>query len=187
MIVCLARRLIRRSVEAIPVRRLWPAFLDFPASGPVVGQATASSSPRSCTIPATRPLPPENLKQEWIELFNRGAQTVNLAGWRFSDGVDFVFPGRGARGGPVPGRGGRCECLQGQVPRRDQCRGRLDRLAEQFRREDRIGRSPPARWWTSSSTRIKATGPCASWGQWTVASGAGSGPMPTMAAANLWS
>ncbi len=34
----------------------------------------------------------ENLKLEWIELFNRGAVTVNLAGWRFSDGVEFVFP-----------------------------------------------------------------------------------------------
>jgi hypothetical protein len=35
---------------------------------------------------------PENLKQEWIELFNRSTQAVNLAGWRFSDGVEFVFP-----------------------------------------------------------------------------------------------
>jgi hypothetical protein len=35
---------------------------------------------------------PENLKQEWIELLNRGTQSVNLAGWRFSDGVAFVFP-----------------------------------------------------------------------------------------------
>ncbi len=35
---------------------------------------------------------PENLKQEWIELFNPGTQTVNLTGWRFSDGVEFVFP-----------------------------------------------------------------------------------------------
>ena len=35
---------------------------------------------------------PENLKQEWIELFNRGTQTVNLTGWRFSEGVEFVFP-----------------------------------------------------------------------------------------------
>jgi uncharacterized repeat protein (TIGR02543 family) len=35
---------------------------------------------------------PENLGQEYIELFNRGATSVNLAGWKFSDGVDFNFP-----------------------------------------------------------------------------------------------
>jgi hypothetical protein len=35
---------------------------------------------------------PENLQQEWIELFNPGTQTVSLTGWRFSDGVEFVFP-----------------------------------------------------------------------------------------------
>jgi hypothetical protein len=35
---------------------------------------------------------PEDTKQEWIELLNRGTETINLAGWRFSDGVDFVFP-----------------------------------------------------------------------------------------------
>jgi len=34
---------------------------------------------------------PEDLGQEYIELLNRGAHPVNLAGWRFSDGVDFVF------------------------------------------------------------------------------------------------
>jgi hypothetical protein len=35
---------------------------------------------------------PEDLRLEWIELFNRGTLTVNLAGWRLSDGVEFVFP-----------------------------------------------------------------------------------------------
>ena len=30
--------------------------------------------------------------EEWIELFNRGTATVNLAGWTFSDGIDFTFP-----------------------------------------------------------------------------------------------
>jgi hypothetical protein len=35
---------------------------------------------------------PENLGQEYIELFNRGAEPANLAGWRFTNGVDFVFP-----------------------------------------------------------------------------------------------
>jgi hypothetical protein len=34
----------------------------------------------------------ENPKEEYVELFNRGATPVNVNGWRFSDGVDFVFP-----------------------------------------------------------------------------------------------
>jgi len=35
---------------------------------------------------------PENIQEEYIELFNRGNGRVDLAGWRFSDGVDFTFP-----------------------------------------------------------------------------------------------
>jgi len=34
----------------------------------------------------------ENMGQEYIELFNNGGEPVSLEGWRFSDGVDFVFP-----------------------------------------------------------------------------------------------
>lgn len=33
-----------------------------------------------------------NPLEEYIELFNRGTGTVNLAGWRISKGVDFTFP-----------------------------------------------------------------------------------------------
>ena len=35
---------------------------------------------------------PENLGEEYIELFNRGTESINLSGWQFSDGVEFVFP-----------------------------------------------------------------------------------------------
>ncbi len=35
---------------------------------------------------------PENTGAEYIELFNCGNETINLSGWRFSDGVDFAFP-----------------------------------------------------------------------------------------------
>ncbi|MBW8040575.1 MAG: hypothetical protein FVQ85_11300 [Planctomycetes bacterium] len=35
---------------------------------------------------------PENLREEYIELFNNGNELVNFSGWRFSDGVDFAFP-----------------------------------------------------------------------------------------------
>ena len=34
---------------------------------------------------------PENMGQEYIELFNLGAESVNLSGWRLSDGVEFTF------------------------------------------------------------------------------------------------
>ncbi len=35
---------------------------------------------------------PEDIRAEYIELFNRGTEPVSLSGWRFSNGVDFVFP-----------------------------------------------------------------------------------------------
>ncbi|MBI4664218.1 MAG: lamin tail domain-containing protein [Verrucomicrobia bacterium] len=34
----------------------------------------------------------ENPLEEYIELFNRGASSINLRGWRISDGVEFTFP-----------------------------------------------------------------------------------------------
>jgi hypothetical protein len=34
----------------------------------------------------------ENVLEEYIELFNKGAGAVGLNGWRFSEGVDFTFP-----------------------------------------------------------------------------------------------
>lgn len=32
------------------------------------------------------------MEEEYLELHNRGASAVNLAAWRLSAGVDFVFP-----------------------------------------------------------------------------------------------
>jgi CotH kinase protein/Lamin Tail Domain len=34
----------------------------------------------------------EDVRQEYVELFNRGVKAVNLSGWRLSSGVHFVFP-----------------------------------------------------------------------------------------------
>jgi hypothetical protein len=34
----------------------------------------------------------EDLRQEFVELFNRGANAVNLRGWRLKHAVDFTFP-----------------------------------------------------------------------------------------------
>ncbi len=33
-----------------------------------------------------------NLQKEYVELYNRGNQPVDLSGWFFSDGIDFRFP-----------------------------------------------------------------------------------------------
>jgi len=35
---------------------------------------------------------PDSDLKDYIELYNRGCCSVDLSGWRFSDGVDFVFP-----------------------------------------------------------------------------------------------
>ncbi len=34
----------------------------------------------------------EDIREEYIELLNTGATNVNLTGWRFSKGVQFLFP-----------------------------------------------------------------------------------------------
>ena len=36
--------------------------------------------------------PSANPAEEWIELYNRGTNAANLAGWRISDGVSYAFP-----------------------------------------------------------------------------------------------
>lgn len=39
------------------------------------------------------PLPSaENSDNQWLELANRGNNTIDLSGWRFDDGIDFEFP-----------------------------------------------------------------------------------------------
>jgi hypothetical protein len=34
----------------------------------------------------------EDIREEYVELLNTGTTNVNLAGWRFSKGVQFIFP-----------------------------------------------------------------------------------------------
>ena len=36
-------------------------------------------------------VPPLDNHEAWIELYNRGTGTVNLTGWRFSEGIDYKF------------------------------------------------------------------------------------------------
>ena len=42
--------------------------------------------------PFHRPDEAEDTQLEWIELYNNGVGPVHLAGWRLTDGVDFVLP-----------------------------------------------------------------------------------------------
>ena len=37
-------------------------------------------------------LPFRRSDEQWVELFNRGTEDVNLEGWQFSDGISFEFP-----------------------------------------------------------------------------------------------
>ena len=82
-------------VPVLPQTLVWIFVL----AGLAVGQDSYAAGPSGSIVISEIMYHPyhavstaEDTKQEWIELFNRGTETVNLAGWRFSDGVDFVFP-----------------------------------------------------------------------------------------------
>ena len=51
-------------------------------------QATANI----VTTPAVAALPAQPSTQQWIELRNRGASTVDLSGWKFGSGITYQFP-----------------------------------------------------------------------------------------------
>ncbi len=51
-------------------------------------QATANI----VTTPAIPDVPAMASTQQWIELKNRGASTVDLAGWKFASGITYTFP-----------------------------------------------------------------------------------------------
>ncbi len=42
--------------------------------------------------PYSQNISAEDIRQEYIELFNRGTEPINLAGWQITNGVDYVFP-----------------------------------------------------------------------------------------------
>ncbi len=44
------------------------------------------------TDPGTPEIPAAPSNQQWIELYNKGDSTVDLAGWRFAQGIDYTFP-----------------------------------------------------------------------------------------------
>lgn len=65
------------------MNRLFPLLLAlFPAAVPagvVINEIHCDSEPNP-------------LKSEFVELFNDGAAPVDVGGWRFSDGIEYVFP-----------------------------------------------------------------------------------------------
>ena len=46
----------------------------------------------SLTTAITPAAPYVENSEEWIELYNRGAEEVDLGGWKLEDGIDYVFP-----------------------------------------------------------------------------------------------
>jgi len=65
-----------------------------------VSPQAASSDDKSVRIilneimyhPYSQEIQAEDIGAEYIELFNRGAESISLAGWRLANGVDFIFP-----------------------------------------------------------------------------------------------
>ncbi|MDG2124282.1 MAG: lamin tail domain-containing protein, partial [Verrucomicrobiales bacterium] len=47
---------------------------------------------RQQLTPAVPGMPFRNSNEQWIELYNRGTESVDLGGWEFTDGVQFRFP-----------------------------------------------------------------------------------------------
>ncbi|MFV2070856.1 MAG: lamin tail domain-containing protein, partial [Pirellulales bacterium] len=68
------------------------SFFTSPTPGGPAGDAAADVVISEIMYHPTSPDGVEDLKEEYIELSNRGSEPVTLAGWRLSDGVDFVFP-----------------------------------------------------------------------------------------------
>jgi hypothetical protein len=68
--------------------------------GSVITPVQAASNSQSSLIilneimyhPYSQEIQAEDMGVEYIELFNPGAKSINLAGWRLANGVDFVFP-----------------------------------------------------------------------------------------------
>jgi len=73
----------------------------YPDGAPGFQELTASSPGSANDRPLTREIVineimfhpiSENGDDEYVELFNRGAKTADLSGWRFTEGIDFTFP-----------------------------------------------------------------------------------------------
>jgi hypothetical protein len=47
---------------------------------------------REILTPATPATPFRNSPEQWIEIYNKGNDAINLSGWEFSEGIRFTFP-----------------------------------------------------------------------------------------------
>ncbi|MHC4098082.1 MAG: lamin tail domain-containing protein, partial [Planctomycetota bacterium] len=79
----------------------WSVFLDDTNTPPTPGEFNGSESGTNIVIneimyhpyhSTTGTIEPEDIRAEYIELFNRGTELVNLSSWKITDGVDFSFP-----------------------------------------------------------------------------------------------
>ncbi len=71
---------------------VWLSFLLLSACGPCVAFAGDVVISEIMYHPYHASRTPENTAREWIELFNRGAEPVQLSDWRLADVADFAFP-----------------------------------------------------------------------------------------------
>ncbi|WP_367871438.1 lamin tail domain-containing protein [Luteolibacter sp. Populi] len=73
---------------------LWPGRWLFPSS-PTPGAANAITLQQDIVINEicyhAPELSPASDDKQWLELYNRGASPVNLAGWSFGSGIEFEF------------------------------------------------------------------------------------------------
>lgn len=85
--------------------------------------------------------PSDQVAGEFIELYNRGNETVDLSGWRFTDGIDFTFPeGTSLDAGEflvVAANRAWMESNYGAIPVVGDFRGTLSNTGERVRLTDR--------------------------------------------------
>ncbi len=83
----------------------WQVFVDDTQMPPTPGQSNGGIPPEEEIViteimyhPNNGQPPPaagvmvEDIREEYLEIYNRGFSAVDLTGWRFTDGVDFTFP-----------------------------------------------------------------------------------------------
>lgn len=88
--------------------------------------------------------PPSNLSSgEYIELFNRGNETVDLSGWEFEDGIGYMFPvGTSIAPGAflvVASDGNTFRKIYGDAPVAGEFNGQLSNNGERIRLVDQWG------------------------------------------------
>jgi hypothetical protein len=148
---------------------------------PTLGRTNASLMIRPIVINEIMYHPLSNLDDDqFIELHNRGSHAVNLNGWRFEDGIDFVFPA-----GAILRAGGHLAVARNAARLRTNYPGLTsDNLVGNFKgrlsgRGEHLALSMPQRIVTATSTTVTHVvvseltyGTGGRWGQWSDGGGA---------------